>query len=126
MGKPDLSDKPIGQVLKYYWSCPPHGWIARMQLLLLVTLLIYGSTWAITGGMALPGGNFFGIFTLVVLAVVSSWFVGFVTFDKLPPLLGELVIYFTCCYKILFVHLQLKYTCFPCFFGLSFVQRFVV
>ena len=89
MGKME-DDRSVGDKIRHYCSCPPHGWIARMEVLLLTTLLIYGATWAMTGKEALPGGNLFGIFTLVVLAVIASWVVAFVSFEKLPPLLGEI------------------------------------
>ncbi|OWF37825.1 sodium/hydrogen exchanger 9B2-like [Mizuhopecten yessoensis] len=85
-----LPENPsIPQRLKYSLLCPPHGNLAwYIQFLILV-----GITWAVlvslTHSEALPGGNFFSLFVLFYASVVGGYLV---SFFRLPPLLGMLMV----------------------------------
>ncbi|XP_060082239.1 sodium/hydrogen exchanger 9B2-like [Ylistrum balloti] len=85
-----LPENPsICQRLKYSFLCPPHGNIAwYMQFLILA-----GITWivlvSLTHSEALPGGNFFSLFVLFYGAVVGGYLISFL---RLPPLLGMLIV----------------------------------
>ncbi|XP_070544796.1 sodium/hydrogen exchanger 9B2-like isoform X2 [Ptychodera flava] len=74
---------------KYSILCPPHGKFATGILYVLLVCIVWGTLWAITGEEALPGGNLFALFVLWVAAVLGGLLV---TFIKLPPLLGMLIV----------------------------------
>ncbi|KAG0724532.1 Sodium/hydrogen exchanger 9B2 [Chionoecetes opilio] len=84
-----LPDQPtVAQRLKYSLTCPPHGKVGDALLWLLIGTAIWGCLIAITGSLALPGGNLFSLSVLYVAAVLSgraSAALG------MPPLLGSLV-----------------------------------
>lgn len=75
--------------VKYALMCPPHGNLARIVGIGLVVLLFWAAVWSLTGAHALPGGNFFGIILLVILAKLGGELVALV---RLPPLLGMLIV----------------------------------
>ncbi|XP_069123736.1 sodium/hydrogen exchanger 9B2-like [Argopecten irradians] len=85
-----LPENPsICQRLKYSFLCPPHGNLAwYMQFFILV-----GITWTVlvslTHSEALPGGNFFSLFVLFYGAIIGGYLISFL---RLPPLLGMLIV----------------------------------
>ncbi|KAK8727822.1 hypothetical protein OTU49_009474 [Cherax quadricarinatus] len=56
---------------------------------IVVGLSFWGILVAITGELALPGGNFFNLLVLYVVALVAGFMANFI---GLPPLLGSLVV----------------------------------
>lgn len=79
-------DASLWERFKYGLMCPPHGNLSKCVTLLLMTVLFWGVSWAITGEEALPGGNLFSLFVLIICCVLGGYVVGLV---HLPPLLGE-------------------------------------
>ena len=84
---PLKDDAGVCQRCNYACMCPPHGYLAKSVTVLLLTGLLWGVLWAITGSNALPGGNLFSLYVLVVCCVFGGFIVGLV---HLPPLLGKL------------------------------------
>ena len=82
-----LPDNPTCcQRFKYSLLCPPHGVLSRWITLCLIAFLIWGVLWSITGPDALPGGNLFGLYILIICCFVGGAIVAKI---HLPPLLGE-------------------------------------
>ncbi|XP_071953429.1 sodium/hydrogen exchanger 9B2-like [Antedon mediterranea] len=81
----------IMQRLKYAMMCPPHGTFSNLLLCVLLLGVSWGMLWAITGEEALPGGNLFGLFLLVVLCQLGGVLIQLI---KLPELLGMLIVGF--------------------------------
>ncbi|XP_071508916.1 sodium/hydrogen exchanger 9B2-like [Diadema antillarum] len=77
--------------LKYAFMCPPHGCVSQWMLLLLTVTLTWAVLWSVTGAAALPGGNLFALFVLVVACKVGGALVELI---KLPALLGMLIVGF--------------------------------
>ena len=75
----------IPQKLCYAFMCPAHGVVAEWCNLALVTFITWAVFWSITVSDALPGGNFFALFMLVVFGVIAGEFMKKIS---LPPLLG--------------------------------------
>ncbi|ELU16618.1 hypothetical protein CAPTEDRAFT_34319, partial [Capitella teleta] len=84
-------DPSCCQRFRYAFLCPPHGTVAQGLTLVLCLLLAWGLLWGITGAQALPGGNLFSIFIVVVCASVGGRLVQII---HLPPLLGMLIVGF--------------------------------
>jgi hypothetical protein len=74
------------QRFRYGFLCPPHGPLAKGLTLILCLVLGWGVLWGLTGDEALPGGNLFSIFIVVVCASIGGRLVQFI---RLPPLLGR-------------------------------------
>ncbi|WAR20709.1 SL9B2-like protein [Mya arenaria] len=79
----------IPQMISYSLRCPPHGKLAKY----LMFVLMFGVSWAVlislTGPQGLPGGNFFSLVILFFFCVIGGYLV---TFIRLPPLLGMLIV----------------------------------
>ena len=56
----------------------------------LIVVLIWAVLWSIIGADALPGGNIFGIFMVIVAASLCGFVVNNIPYLHLPPLLGML------------------------------------
>lgn len=48
--------------------------------------VLYGVVWSITEHECLPGGNLFGIITVLICSLIGGKLVGFVRLPRLPPL----------------------------------------
>ena len=70
---------------------PPSGFFGQVATRGLVVILIWAVLWSIIGQDALPGGNIFGIFIVIVSASLLGFLVGRIPYLHLPPLLGMLV-----------------------------------
>ncbi|XP_038060372.1 sodium/hydrogen exchanger 9B2-like [Patiria miniata] len=77
--------------LKYAFLCPPHGLVAKIVLNVTIVVLLWAILWSITGPEALPGGNLFAIYVLVVVAAVGGKLIELI---HLPALLGMLLVGF--------------------------------
>ncbi|XP_072261746.1 sodium/hydrogen exchanger 9B2 [Pyxicephalus adspersus] len=80
--------------IKKFCSCPPQGLLAVAVTNVIMVALIWGVVWSITGPESLPGGNLFGIFALLLCAVIGGKLVGLIRISnlpRLPPLLGMLL-----------------------------------
>ena len=67
------------------------GFCGRVLTRALIVLLIWAVLWSVIGQDALPGGNIFGIFIVIVSASLCGFLVGRVPYLHLPPLLGMLL-----------------------------------
>jgi len=74
------------QRFRYGFMCPIHGRLGHVAVLILMTALLYGALWSITGEEALPGGNLFALSVLFVCCYVAGFLIGLI---RLPPLLGK-------------------------------------
>ena len=72
-------------------TVPPSGFCGRFLTRGLIVLLIWAVLWSIIGNDALPGGNIFGIYIVVVSASLFGFIVGKIPYLRLPPLLGMLL-----------------------------------
>lgn len=70
---------------------PPSGFFGQVATRGLVVILIWAVLWSIIGQDALPGGNIFGIFIVIVSASLLGFLVGRIPYLHLPPLLGMLI-----------------------------------
>ncbi|XP_033644443.1 sodium/hydrogen exchanger 9B2-like [Asterias rubens] len=77
--------------LKHSLMCPPHGRVSRDVTLVLFVLMSWGVVWGMTGDAALPGGNFFALYVLVICCMVGGILIKLV---RLPALLGMLIVGF--------------------------------
>nr|XP_054774090.1 sodium/hydrogen exchanger 9B2-like [Lytechinus pictus] len=73
---------------KFAFLCPPHGTVGRTVTYLILVLLLWAVLFTITGAEALPGGNLFGIYVLVITSIVLGLLVNKIL--RLPALLGKL------------------------------------
>nr|XP_054773886.1 sodium/hydrogen exchanger 9B2-like [Lytechinus pictus] len=73
---------------KFAFLCPPHGTVGRTVTYLILVLLLWAVLFTITGAEALPGGNLFGIYVLVITSIVLGLLVNKIL--RLPALLGML------------------------------------
>ncbi|KAM5192278.1 sodium/hydrogen exchanger 9B2-like isoform 1-T1 [Mantella aurantiaca] len=74
------------QKIKKFCSCPPQGLLAVAVTNVIMVALIWGVVWSITGSECLPGGNLFGIFVLLLCAVIGGKLVSLIRISNLPPL----------------------------------------
>ncbi|XP_033097085.1 sodium/hydrogen exchanger 9B2-like isoform X2 [Anneissia japonica] len=74
---------------KYSLMCPPHGLLARALTYGLILVLVWAAMWSIAGGDALPGGNLFALYVLLVCCKIGGILISFI---KMPPLLGMLIV----------------------------------
>ena len=72
-------------------SLPPSGFCGHVLTRGLIVLLIWAVLWSVIGQDALPGGNMFGIYIVVVCASLFGFIVGKIPHLRLPPLLGMLL-----------------------------------
>ena len=92
MCKPCLAEyHPLSQEpskcerLRHMFMCPPHGQLSKWLTVVLLVVLTWAVLWAVTGSEALPGGNLFALYILVVACKVGGALIKLI---KLPPLLG--------------------------------------
>ena len=72
-------------------TLPPSGFCGRVLTRGLIVTLIWAVAWSIIGKDALPGGNIFGIYIVIVCASLCGFLVGRIPYLHLPPLLGMLL-----------------------------------
>lgn len=72
-------------------TIPPSRFFGRVLTRGLVVVLIWAVLWSIIGADALPGGNIFGIFIVIVSASLCGFLVCKIPYLHLPPLLGMLL-----------------------------------
>lgn len=73
---------------------PPQGVVANYLTRVLVCVVIWAGLIAMIGSNALPGGNIFSIYILLITASFGGFFVGFISRLNCPPLLGMLIVGF--------------------------------
>ncbi|XP_022785420.1 sodium/hydrogen exchanger 9B2-like [Stylophora pistillata] len=71
-------------------TLPPTRFFGRVLTRGLIVVLIWAVLWSIIGADALPGGNIFGIFIVIVAASLCGFVVSKIPYLHLPPLLGML------------------------------------
>lgn len=74
--------------------CPPRGPFGHVITKGLTCFGIWAVLWSILGNDALPGGNMFSLFVLLILASFAGFLVSKIPFVTFPPLLGMLVVGF--------------------------------
>lgn len=72
-------------------TLPPSHFIGRVLTRGLIVVLIWAVLWSVIGKDALPGGNIFGIFIVIVSASLCGFLVCRIPYLHLPPLLGMLL-----------------------------------
>lgn len=72
-------------------TLPPSGFCGRILTRGLTVVLIWAVLWSIIGEDALPGGNIFGIYIVIVSSSLCGFLVGRIPYLHLPPLLGMLL-----------------------------------
>lgn len=72
-------------------TIPPSRFFGRVLTRGLIVVLIWAVLWSIIGADALPGGNIFGIFIVIVSASLCGFLVCKIPYLHLPPLLGMLL-----------------------------------
>ncbi|KAK8727929.1 hypothetical protein OTU49_009517, partial [Cherax quadricarinatus] len=75
-------------LVKYAFSCPPHGKIGDCLIWIVFGLGFWGCLIAITWELALPGGKLFNLLLLYVMALLAGIMADFI---GLPSLLGSLI-----------------------------------
>lgn len=73
---------------------PPSGFFGQILTRGFIVLLCWAVLWSILGQELLPGGNIFGIFTVIVLAALGGFLTRKLSRGTFPPLLGMLVVGF--------------------------------
>lgn len=72
-------------------TLPPSGFCGRILTRGSTVVLIWAVLWSIIGEDALPGGNIFGIYIVIVSSSLCGFLVGRIPYLHLPPLLGMLL-----------------------------------
>jgi len=72
-------------------TLPPSHFFGRVLTRGLIVVLIWAVLWSVIGKDALPGGNIFGIFMVIVSASLCGFLVCRIPYLHLPPLLGMLL-----------------------------------
>ncbi|XP_063774306.1 sodium/hydrogen exchanger 9B2-like [Pseudophryne corroboree] len=72
--------------IKMFCTCPPQGLLPIIITNVVMTVLVWGVVWSITGAECLPGGNLFGILALLLCAVLGGKLIGLIRIPSLPPL----------------------------------------
>ncbi|XP_066952008.1 sodium/hydrogen exchanger 9B2-like isoform X3 [Macrobrachium rosenbergii] len=86
----DLPENPTQtEALKYAFTCPPHGRVGDLLIWIIAGLAAWGCLISITGDKALPGGNFFSLIVLYIMAILGGEAVQLL---GLPSLLGSLLV----------------------------------
>ena len=70
---------------------PPRGFFGDVLTRGLVCFLGWATLWAILGKEALPGGNTYSLFILLVTASFAGFLVSKIPYVTFPPLLGMLI-----------------------------------
>ncbi|XP_071492549.1 sodium/hydrogen exchanger 9B2-like [Diadema antillarum] len=76
------------QRLKFAFLCPPHGVVGKLVTYTLLVVLLWAVLFTVTGAEALPGGNLFGVYVLIILSIILGILVEKIL--RLPALLGML------------------------------------
>ena len=71
--------------------CPPRGHFGYLITKGVLGFVIWAALWSILGKEALPGGNMFSLFILLVVASLAGFLVSKIPFVTFPPLLGMLI-----------------------------------
>ncbi|KAJ8306577.1 hypothetical protein KUTeg_017122, partial [Tegillarca granosa] len=84
-----LPENPnICQRLAHSFMLPLQGNIAQYIQFIIICLQIWAVLIALTRDQGLPGGNFFSLLVLFVCCVIAGYLISFI---RLPPLLGMLI-----------------------------------
>lgn len=75
--------------LKFAFLCPPHGVIANYLQFFFLCVISYAVLISVFKDYAMPGGNFFSLFVLFFGSVLGGYLISFL---RLPPLLGMLLV----------------------------------
>lgn len=70
---------------------PPRGFFGDVLTRGLICFLAWATLWAILGKEALPGGNMYSLFILLVTASFAGFLVSTIPYVTFPPLLGMLI-----------------------------------
>lgn len=81
--------KSIAQLLGCTY--PPSRYLASLTTWIILLMLSWSVLWSVIGQDVLPGGNIFGILTVMVLASIAGLAVEHIPKLSLPPLLGMLI-----------------------------------
>ena len=74
---------------------PPRGRFGAYATRCVACVVVWAALLSITGKNALPGGNIFSLFVLLVASTLGGWAVGWKTqYFSFPPLLGMLIVGF--------------------------------
>lgn len=94
--KPDVVNRPKRRCCqsKYSFIRPPSGFVARTLTRTLIASTSWAVLWCIIGDDLLPGGNIFGIFTVLVCASLGGFLTSHIPCLMLPSLFGMLVVGF--------------------------------
>lgn len=76
---------------KYGCTVPPTKHLAHLLTALILLILSWSVLWSVIGRDVLPGGNIFGILTVMVFSSVGGLLVKYIPRLSLPPLLGMLI-----------------------------------
>ena len=71
--------------------CPPRGHFGFIITKAVLGFVIWAAAWSVLGKDALPGGNVFSLFVLLVVASLAGVLISKVPYVTLPPLLGMLI-----------------------------------
>lgn len=74
--------------LKYNMLLPPSGVVSHTVTIVFIAMIVWAGLWSVLSKDMLPYGNMFGLFILVVIALLAGYLVNLV---KLAPLLGMLI-----------------------------------
>ena len=76
----------VKERIRFAFTCPPHGIIGHYITVTLSVIVMMGVLIALLREHALPGGNFFGLYILIILCIIAGKIVEKI---RLPPLLGK-------------------------------------
>ena len=75
----------------YRCTLLPSGLIAKIMTRVLICVVIWTILWSVLKYQALPRGNVFGLYTVILLASLFGFLVRIFPLLKIPPLLGMLI-----------------------------------
>lgn len=84
--KPITTNQRSPKRNKHGFTCPPLYIITKVITLIFIGILLWTSLWSVIGDDALPGGNLFALFMLVVIGEIAGFIVEAI---HLPGLLGK-------------------------------------
>ena len=91
----DLADAPENGLksmsLLFGCTLPPSKYVAQLITWIILLILLWSVLWSVIGQDALPGGNIFGILTVLVFSILGGKAVEYIPKMSLPPLLGMLI-----------------------------------
>lgn len=73
------------------FTLPPSGFFARVPTRVLICIIAWITLYSVLDHQVLPGGNIFGLYTVIVLASFFGFLVRIFPLFKFPPLLGMLI-----------------------------------